>query len=185
MLANAAFYFVIGLGLASLTKSRAYTIGILLAWRTIVSHIITAIGALGAFREVVPDVGFVRLAPDAVAKYVNDGADRHPRLARRRGRRAAALARRLRSASARGEPPPATPDPQRAVQPRSITTGVPVKPRPLGPSRNATTSATSLGSSSRFTACRSRITSSSTRSSGRPCARAWSAICASTSGVRT
>ena len=72
VLANAAFYFVVGLGLASVTTSRAYTIGILIAWRTIVSHIITAIGALGAFREVVPDIGFVRLAPDAVAKYVND-----------------------------------------------------------------------------------------------------------------
>ena len=80
MLANAAFYFVIGLGLASVTTSRAYTIGILIAWRTIVSHIITAIGALGAFRELVPDIGFVRLAPDAVAQYVNDGAERHPRL---------------------------------------------------------------------------------------------------------
>lgn len=72
VLANAAFYFVVGLGIASVTVSRAYTIGILIAWRTIVSHIITAIGALGAFRELVPDVGFVRLAPDAVAKYVND-----------------------------------------------------------------------------------------------------------------
>ena len=65
------------------------------------------------------------------------------------------------------------------------TTGEPVKPRPPGPSRKATTSATSSGSSSRFTAWRSRMTSSSTRSSGRSCARAWSAICASTSGVRT
>ena len=63
--------------------------------------------------------------------------------------------------------------------------GTPVMPRPAGPSRNATTSATSAGSSSRFTACRSRITSSSTRCSSRPCARAWSAICASTSGVLT
>ena len=68
--------------LASLTTSRGYTIGILIAWRTIVSHIISAIGALGVFREVVPDIGFVRLAPDAVAKYVNDApTDIHPSLA--------------------------------------------------------------------------------------------------------
>ncbi len=82
VLANAAFYFVVGLGLASLTTSRGYTIGILIAWRTIVSHIISSIGALGAYREVVPDLGFVRLAPDAVARYVNDGpSDIHPSLA--------------------------------------------------------------------------------------------------------
>jgi len=82
VLANAAFYFVVALGLASVTASRAYTIGILIAWRTIVSHIISAIGALGAFREVVPDIGFVRLAPHAVAHYVNDGpSDVKPSLA--------------------------------------------------------------------------------------------------------
>jgi hypothetical protein len=73
ILANAAFYFVIGLGLASLTGSRAYTIGILIAWRTVVSHILTAIGALGIAREVVPDVGFVRLAPNTMRDLVNDG----------------------------------------------------------------------------------------------------------------
>jgi len=82
VLANAAFYFVVALGLASVTNSRGYTIGILIAWRTIVSHIISAIGALGVFREVVPDIGFVRLAPHAVARYVNDGpSDVKPSLA--------------------------------------------------------------------------------------------------------
>jgi len=75
VLANASFYFVIGLGLASLVGSRAYTIGILIAWRTVVSHILTAIAALGVFREVVPDIGFVYLAPNAVERYVNDGPD--------------------------------------------------------------------------------------------------------------
>jgi hypothetical protein len=75
VLANIAFYVVIALGLASVTGSRAYTIGILIAWRTIVSHILTAIGALGAAREAVPHISFVRLAPDAVVKYVNEGPD--------------------------------------------------------------------------------------------------------------
>ncbi len=75
VLANAAFYFVVSLGVASVTGSRAYTIGILLAWRTIVSHILTAISALGAAREAVPHISFVRLAPDAVVKYVNEGPD--------------------------------------------------------------------------------------------------------------
>jgi len=73
VLANAAFYFVIGLGLASVTGSRAYTIGILIAWRTVVSHILTAISTLGVAREAVPDVGFVRVAPHAVRDLVNDG----------------------------------------------------------------------------------------------------------------
>jgi hypothetical protein len=73
VLANLSFYFVVGLGLASLTGSRAYTIGILIAWRTIVSHIITAIGAIGIGREAVPEVGLVRLAPIAVRDQVNDG----------------------------------------------------------------------------------------------------------------
>jgi len=75
VLANAAFYFVIALGLASVTGSRAYTIGILIAWRTIVSHILAAISALGAAREAVPHISFVRLAPNAVVKYVNEGPD--------------------------------------------------------------------------------------------------------------
>lgn len=75
VLANAAFYFVVSLGVASVTGSRAYTIGILLAWRTIVSHILTAISALGAAREAVPHISFVRLAPDAVVQYVNEGPD--------------------------------------------------------------------------------------------------------------
>jgi hypothetical protein len=61
---------------------------------------------------------------------------------------------------------------QRAVQPRSMVTGAPVKARPSGPSRNDTTPATSAGSISRLTACGWRITSSRTRSSGSPCARA-------------
>jgi ABC-2 family transporter len=73
VLANVSFYFVLGLGLASLTGSRAYTIGILIAWRTIVSHIIMAIGALGVGRQAVPEVGLDRLAPHAVRSLVTDG----------------------------------------------------------------------------------------------------------------
>jgi len=73
VLADLAFYFVLGLGLASVTGSRAYTIGILLAFRTVVGHILTAITSLGVYREAVPDVAFVRLAPGAVEEYVNDG----------------------------------------------------------------------------------------------------------------
>jgi len=70
--AELAFYAVLAVGLASLTGSRAYTIGILLAWRTAVSHILVSISALGVYRELLPDVPFDRLAPSAVEEYVRD-----------------------------------------------------------------------------------------------------------------
>jgi hypothetical protein len=73
VLAEGAFYFVLGLGLASVTGSRAYTIGILVAWRTAVSHILTAIGALGVYREAVPNVAFDRIAPGGVKRFVGEG----------------------------------------------------------------------------------------------------------------
>ena len=73
VVADAAFYFVVGLGLASLTGSRAYTIGILLAWRLVVGRIIASIDFLGAFREIVPDVHFDRLTPAAVSSDLRAG----------------------------------------------------------------------------------------------------------------
>jgi len=73
VLAEAAFYFVFGLGLGSLTGSRAYSIGILLAWRLILARIIAAIGFLGLFREVVPDVHFARLLPNGVEATLREG----------------------------------------------------------------------------------------------------------------
>jgi len=73
VLLELSFYVVIGVGLASLTGSRAYTIGILLAWRAVVGHILTAITALGVYREAVPDVAFGRLAPAAIEDHVNEG----------------------------------------------------------------------------------------------------------------
>jgi hypothetical protein len=71
--AELAFYFLLGLGVASLIGSKAYTIGILLAWRTAVSHILVSISALGVYRDVLPDVPFGRLAPSAIEDYVRDG----------------------------------------------------------------------------------------------------------------
>ena len=70
--AELAFYSVLAVGLASLTGSRAYTIGILLAWRTAVSHILVSISALGVYRKLLPDVPFDRLAPSAVEEFVRD-----------------------------------------------------------------------------------------------------------------
>jgi hypothetical protein len=70
--AELGFYAVLAVGLASLTGSCAYTIGILLAWRTAVSHILVSISALGVYRELLPDVPFARLAPDAVEENVRE-----------------------------------------------------------------------------------------------------------------
>ena len=70
--AELAFYFVLGLGVASIIGSRAYTIGILLAWRTLGSHILASISALGVYRAAIPDVPFDRLAPSAVEENVRD-----------------------------------------------------------------------------------------------------------------
>jgi hypothetical protein len=75
--AELAFYFLLGLGIASLIGSRAYTIGILLAWRTIVSHILVSISALGTAREAFPDVAFNRLAPSAIEEFVRDVPQLH------------------------------------------------------------------------------------------------------------
>jgi hypothetical protein len=72
VVAELAFYFLLGLGVASLLGSKAYTIGILLAWRTAVSHILVSISALGVYRDLFPDVPFDRLAPRAVEEYVRD-----------------------------------------------------------------------------------------------------------------
>jgi hypothetical protein len=64
---------VLGLGLASVTGSRAYTIGVLLAWRMVVGRILVAISALGVYREAVPELPFARLVPGAVEEYLRDG----------------------------------------------------------------------------------------------------------------
>jgi len=74
VLAEVGFYFVLALGLASVLNSRAYTIGILLAWRMAVGPILASIGALGIYRAAVPDVGFDRLAPSALKEYVTGGS---------------------------------------------------------------------------------------------------------------
>ncbi len=73
VLAEVGFYFVLSLGVASVINSRAYTIGILLAWRMAVGPILAAIGALGIYRAAVPDVGFDRLAPSGVKEFVTSG----------------------------------------------------------------------------------------------------------------
>jgi hypothetical protein len=74
VLVEAVFYFVLSLGLASAVGSRAFTIGLLLAWRLIVVRVVTSIGSLGVFREIVPDVHFSRFAPAALGHSVRETA---------------------------------------------------------------------------------------------------------------
>ena len=73
VLVEIAFYFVLSLGVASVINSRAYTIGVLLAWRMAVGPILASIGALGIYRAAVPDVDFDRMAPGALKEYVTGG----------------------------------------------------------------------------------------------------------------
>lgn len=73
----------------------------------------------------------------------------------------------------------------RALQPPSIVRDAPLIDAEAGEHTNATISATSSGSTSRLTDGSSSITCSTTSSGVMPCACAWSAICCSTSGVRT
>jgi hypothetical protein len=72
MLLETSFYFLLGLALGSLTGSRAYSIGALLAWRLILSRILISISSLGAAREIIPDVHLQALAPHAVARYLQE-----------------------------------------------------------------------------------------------------------------
>src|ERR1019366_5981125 len=78
-----------------------------------------------------------------------------------------------------------TPWPQWASHPASIVSAAPVIDHASSRQRNAAYRATSSGSMSRFTAFCVRSTRSTTSAAGIPCTRAWSAICRSTSGVRT
>jgi ABC-type transport system involved in multi-copper enzyme maturation permease subunit len=73
ILAATAFSFLLGLGVASLTGSRAYSIGILLAWQLAVGRILLSITAFGVGRELVPESALVRLVPHAIRDDVSPG----------------------------------------------------------------------------------------------------------------
>jgi ABC-type transport system involved in multi-copper enzyme maturation permease subunit len=62
-LLSVVFYYLIAFGVACLTASRSYTIGILLAFRLALTPLIAAIGALGVTRELLPSVALANLAP--------------------------------------------------------------------------------------------------------------------------
>jgi hypothetical protein len=73
LLASVTFSYILGLAVASLTGSRAYTIGVLLAWQLIVGRLLLAISALGVGRELVPDAALTALAPHAIRNNIANG----------------------------------------------------------------------------------------------------------------
>ncbi len=73
LLASVTFSYILGLAVASLTGSRAYTIGVLLAWQLIVGQLLLAISALGVGRELVPDAALTALAPHAIRNNIANG----------------------------------------------------------------------------------------------------------------
>jgi hypothetical protein len=64
------FYYLLAFGIASLLGSRAYAIGILLAWKLALTPLIASITGLGIVRELVPGVGLQHLAPAALGGSV-------------------------------------------------------------------------------------------------------------------
>jgi ABC-type transport system involved in multi-copper enzyme maturation permease subunit len=73
VLVEVAFYYLLAFGIACLVGSRAYTIGIVLAWRLALTPILASISALGIVRELVPGVGLQNLAPAAFGDAVRQG----------------------------------------------------------------------------------------------------------------
>ena len=61
------FYYLLSVAVACLLGSRAYAIGVLLAWGFAVAPLLGAISALGFVRELVPDVAMQNLMPTAIA----------------------------------------------------------------------------------------------------------------------
>jgi ABC-type transport system involved in multi-copper enzyme maturation permease subunit len=75
VLVEVAFYYLLAFGIACLVGSRAYTIGIVLAWKLALTPILASISALGIVRELVPGVGLQDLAPAALGNAVRQVPD--------------------------------------------------------------------------------------------------------------
>jgi hypothetical protein len=72
-LLQVAFYFLLAFGIACLTASRSYTIGVVLAFRLALMPIIASISALGIVRELMPTVALQSLAPSALGSAARQG----------------------------------------------------------------------------------------------------------------
>jgi ABC-type transport system involved in multi-copper enzyme maturation permease subunit len=72
-LLQVAFLYLLAVGVSCAVGSRAYTIGIVLAWQLAVSPIVMSISALGIFRELVPSAAIQELAPAGLGDTVRGG----------------------------------------------------------------------------------------------------------------
>jgi ABC-type transport system involved in multi-copper enzyme maturation permease subunit len=70
---SVTFYYLLAVAVASLTGSRSYTIGIVLAWTLALSPIISSISALGIVRELVPSAALGRIGPSALRDTLSQG----------------------------------------------------------------------------------------------------------------
>jgi ABC-type transport system involved in multi-copper enzyme maturation permease subunit len=66
VLLAAALGYLVALGLASLSGSRAMTVGVMLAWMFPVSHILLSIKQLRGWRRVLWDPALVRVSPGSL-----------------------------------------------------------------------------------------------------------------------
>ncbi len=74
-LLQVGFYYLIAFGIACLLGSRAYSIGIVLAWRLALTPILASISALGVVRELVPGVALQNLTPAGLGDAASQGPD--------------------------------------------------------------------------------------------------------------
>ena len=80
-LLSVTVYYLFAVAVASLTGSRSYTIGIVLAWTLALSPIISSISALGIVRELVPGAALGRIGPSALRETLSQGPVVHMSIA--------------------------------------------------------------------------------------------------------
>jgi hypothetical protein len=66
VLLAAALGYLVALGLASLSGSRAMTVGVMLAWLFPISHLLLSIGQLRGWRRVIWDPALFRVSPSSL-----------------------------------------------------------------------------------------------------------------------
>ena len=72
-LLSVTFYYLVSFGVACLTGSRSYTIGIVLAFRLALTPLLASISALGIVRELVPGVAIDALMPGGLGNAAQQG----------------------------------------------------------------------------------------------------------------
>jgi ABC-type transport system involved in multi-copper enzyme maturation permease subunit len=73
VLLQVVFYYLLAFGLACVTGSRSYTIGVLLAFRLAMAPILATIADLGVLRELIPGVALQALVPVGLGGTASQG----------------------------------------------------------------------------------------------------------------